>query len=95
VDYKKLANILFYGGLILLFSALIWWWRFYGPMTKDGGAKLGDMLGCLYSNSGLCGLATGLSQLTGQTAYEPKLFWVGLVAAVVGGILKATRKSDD
>ena len=77
-----------------MFSALIWWWRFFGPMTKDGGGKLGDMFNCLYSSSGLCRLATGMLQFVGKTAYDPKLFWAGAIALVIGGVLKATLKSD-
>ena len=95
MDLKKLGNILFFGGLLAVIVALIWWYNFYGSMAMDGGGKLSDVFSCLYSGGGMCGLAKGLSQLTGKTAYEPLVFQVGLIALLVGGVLKATVKSDD
>ena len=95
MDMRKLGNILFFGGLLMLIVALIWWWNFYGSAARQDGGKASDVLSCLYSSGGLCGLAKGLAQLVGKTAYEPLVFQIGAVAAVIGGVLKATTKSDD
>ena len=91
MDLKKLSNILFFGGLLMVIVALIWWHNSYG----SGGGKLSDMLSCLYSSGGMCGLAKGMLQLVGKTVYEPLVFQIGAIATVIGLVLKFSAKSGD
>lgn len=93
MDTKKLANILFVGGLILVIAAFFWWRYFYSDITKELGEKLSDAFSCLYSSDGACGLAAGIAQFAGKTPYSPIVFWVGAVSFSIGSLMKATLKS--
>jgi hypothetical protein len=92
MDTKKLANMLFNGGIILLVAALLWWATFYGGIVKQLGGTLSDAFSCLYSSGGSCGLAAGIAQMLGKTPYSPFIFWIGALGFAVGGLMKATLK---
>ena len=92
MDIKKLANILFISGVILVIAALFWWGSFYGDIMKGLGGKLSDAFSCLYSSEGACGLAAGIAQFAGKTPYNPAVFWVGAVSFATGSLMKATLK---
>jgi len=95
MDTKKLAHILFVGGIIFLVAALLWWAMFYGGIVKELGGKLSDAFSCLYSSGGACGMAAGIAQMIGKTPYSPFVFWIGAVSITVGGLMKATLKPQD
>lgn len=95
MDTKKLAHILYTGGMILLFTALFWWANFYSPIVKGLGGNLSDAFSCLYSSGGACGIVGNISQMTGKTPYSPYVFWIGALGVAVGGLMKATFKSQD
>jgi hypothetical protein len=92
MDTKKLAHILFIGGIVTLIAALLWWAAFYGQIVKELGGNLSDAFSCLYSSGGACGMAAGIAQMIGKTPYSPFVFWIGAVGLAVGGLMKVTLK---
>ena len=59
---------------------------FYSSVVREIGrlpaaGQLCDVVGCLYSSSGICGLVSADAVLAGD-AYEPMLFWFGLAGLV-------------
>jgi hypothetical protein len=99
VDFRKLGNILMLAGAVVLVAACIWWFTYYSPVVREiakvtgsGEGSVFDVLGCLYSSSGICGLAASVSILAGKTAYEPMLFWFGLAGLILGVAIRYTAK---
>jgi hypothetical protein len=99
VDFKKLGNVLSLAGIAALIGAVIWWFVFYssvvreiGKVTGSGEGSVSDVVGCLYSSSGICGLVASVAVLAGKTAYEPMLFWFGLAGLVLGVLIRFTAK---
>jgi hypothetical protein len=84
VDFKKLGNLLVIAGAAVLVAACLWWFSFYSSVVREIGQATGregsvfDVVACLYSTSGICGLVASVAVLAGKTAYEPLLFWFGL-----------------
>jgi hypothetical protein len=97
MDFKKLGNALTAFGAVVLVGACIWWFTFYssvvreiGRLTGSGEGSVSDVVGCLYSSSGICGLASAGAVLAGKTAYEPMLFWFGLAGLILGVLVRFT-----
>lgn len=93
MDIKKLAGILVLAGVIAVIAALLWWNSFYGPIVGHMGRHLSDAYRCIYSSSGRCGFASGISQFVGKTPYNPILFWIGVVSLAAGALMRASVKS--
>jgi len=100
VDFRKLGNVLMAAGTVILVAAVIWWASFYSSLARDFGqvtgvrpnAGLSDVLSCLYSTSGVCGLVSAGASIAGKTPYEPMLFWFALAALMLGGVIRFTAK---
>jgi hypothetical protein len=88
MNSKKLANNLLILGIVLLIVAACWWVSFYGPITDKLGTSLMRAQSCLYSNGGMCAIATGLAQLAGDTPYNPVICWAGAVLTTIGAVLR-------
>lgn len=88
MNSKKLANNMLILGIVLLIAAVCWWASFYGPIAHKLGTSLMRANSCLYSNGGVCAVATGIAQLTGDTPYNPILCWIGAGFAAAGALLK-------
>jgi hypothetical protein len=100
MDIKKLGNLLLIGGAVVLIAAVAWWYSFFSSIVSDvssagarGVVRVGDARSCLYSNGDFCGLISGAARFAGKTPYEPMIFWIGIGALVVGGLIRATAKS--
>jgi uncharacterized membrane protein (UPF0182 family) len=100
VDFRKLGNVLMVAGAAVLVAAVLWWFSFYssvvreiGKVTGSGEGSVLDVVACLYSGSGICGLVASVAVLAGKTAYEPMLFWFGLAGLVLGALIRFTSKS--
>ena len=99
MDFRKLGNVLMLAGVVVLAAACIWWFVFYSSVVREIGKATGsgegsvfDVVGCLYSASGICGLVSSVAVLAGKTAYEPMLFWFGLAGLVLGVVIRFTAK---
>jgi hypothetical protein len=99
VDFRKLGNLLMLAGVVVLAAACIWWFTYYssvvreiGKLTGSGEGSVLDVVGCLYSSAGICGLVASVSVLAGKTAYEPMLFWFGLAGLILGVLIRFTAK---
>lgn len=101
VDFKKLGNILAVIGGAVLAGAVAWWFVFYSnvvselqraPVGVEAGKGLRDVVSCLYSSDGICGLIATGANLFGKTPYAPVVFWVGLVGLVVGVVIRLAAK---
>jgi hypothetical protein len=99
VDFNRLGNVLMIAGAAVLIAAAIWWFTFYssvvreiGKVTGSGEGSVLDVVACLYSGSGICGLVASVAVLAGKTAYEPMLFWFGLAALILGVLMRFTAK---
>jgi hypothetical protein len=98
VDFRKLGNLLVWAGVAVLAAACIWWFSFYSSVVREIGQATGregsvfDVVACLYSTSGICGLVASVAVLAGKTAYEPMLFWFGLAGVVLGVLIRFTAK---
>ena len=88
MNSKKLANNLLILGIVLLIAAVCWWVSFYGPIAHKLGTSLMRADSCLYSNGGMCGVATGIAQLAGETPYNPIVCWIGAAFTAVGAVLR-------
>jgi hypothetical protein len=98
VDFKKFGNVLTAAGAVVLLAAAVWWVTFYSSVVREIGQVTGrdgsvlDVVGCLYSSSGICGLVASVAVIAGKTAYEPMLFWFGLAGLVIGVLIRFTAK---
>lgn len=99
VDFRKFGNVLMLAGAAVLVAACIWWFTYYssvvreiGKLTGSGEGSVLDVVGCLYSSGGICGLVASVSVLAGKTAYEPMLFWFGLAGLILGVLIRYTAK---
>ena len=74
-------------------SAISWCWPAWriGQATGREGSVF-DVVACLYSTSGICGLVASVAVLAGKTAYEPLLFWFGLAGLILGVLFRFTAK---
>jgi len=85
---KRLANNFLLLGIVLLIAAVCWWVSFYAPIAHKLGVTLMRANTCLYSNGGMCGVAAGIAQLTGETPYNPLVCWIGAGLTAIGAVLK-------
>jgi hypothetical protein len=98
VDFRKLGNALMLAGAAVLVAACLWWFSFYSSVVREIGQATGregsvfDVVACLYSTSGICGLVASVAVLAGKTAYEPLLFWFGLAGLILGVLIRFTAK---
>jgi hypothetical protein len=88
---EKLGSSLIFLGIVLMAAALCWWWSFYAPIAHKLNVDMSHATSCLYSNSGVCALATSVSQFSGKTPYSPVLLWAGAVSAILGILIKLAR----
>ena len=100
MDFKKLGNLLMAAGAVALVGAVIWWFSFYSSLARElgratggqGDASVFDAWTCIYSSSGVCALVAAVAPLTGKTAYEPMLFWLGLAGLIAGVVIRLSAK---
>jgi hypothetical protein len=98
VDFRKLGIVLMLAGVAVLIAACLWWFSFYSSVVREIGQATGrqgsvfDVVACLYSTSGICGLVASVAVLAGKTAYEPLLFWFGLAGLILGVLIRFTAK---
>jgi hypothetical protein len=91
VDFRKLGNVLMLAGVAVLVAACLWWFSFYSSVVREIGQATGregsvfDVVACLYSTSGICGLVASVAVLT-------LLFWFGLAGLVLGVLIRFTAK---
>ena len=84
MNTMKLSKILMIIGGILSIISLIWWGTAF--KGEEGAFK------CLYSLlSWECGLLRVLAPAS-KTAYNPLIFWVGLIILSIGIIIFLARK---
>lgn len=86
-NLKTLSNNFAIGGIILILISALWWFSFYGAITSKMGANVTDAFSCLYSSNGVCAVASSMAQISGKTPYDPIVFWIGLIAAIAGGVI--------
>lgn len=91
IDAGALSVVLITLGTIVTIGAFFWWMVFYGRLTRELNAGLGQAVSCLYSSGGPCGFVHGLAQMSGQTPYTPVVFWIGIGALAFGFIVKFAR----
>ena len=98
MDFRKLGIVLMLAGVAVLIAACLWWFSFYSSVVREIGQATGrqgsvfDVVACLYSTSGICGLVASVAVLAGKTAYEPLLFWFGLAGLILGVLIRFTAK---
>jgi hypothetical protein len=99
MDFKKLGTVLTVAGAVALVAACVWWFTFYSSVVREIGKATGsgegsvlDVVGCLYSSSGICALVSAVAVIAGKTAYEPLLFWFGLAGLILGVLIRFTAK---
>jgi len=88
MDTKTLGTRLIVLGLLVLIAALGWWAWFYAPLAHRLDVSLSHASSCFYSNDGICAVATGVTQLSGKTAYSPVAAWIGVVLTAIGVVLR-------
>lgn len=100
MDFQKLSKSLVALGIVGLAGSLFWWFRFYSDVANFLGGPQADVwnrdtLHCLISNSGPCGLVTGVANAAGAYAYQPMAFWISAAVLLGGLIIKfsATKAS--
>lgn len=68
-------------GLILLGSAIAWWYTFFEQMLGD---KVKDASDCFYYTSDLCSLGNVVGVVGDIPTYSPVAFWIAAAALVAG-----------
>jgi len=92
MDIQKFSKILLNLGSGVVIVSVIWWAYFWYPIVENFNKNLFDVIECIGSSGGKCGIITGLSGLSGGTPYNPILFWFGIVLIVVGVVIHNTFK---
>jgi len=71
-------------GLVLLVGAWVWWlYAFRSAAAID----------CLYLPGATCPPAQNLSPLVTLPAYEPMVLWAGVVAVLLGAVLRISARA--
>ena len=92
IDIQKFSKILQdLGGCVVIVS-VIWWAYFWYPITEGFDKNLFDVIECIISSGGKCGIFTDFAERAGGTPYNPILFWFGIVLIVVGVVIHNTFK---
>ena len=92
MNAKTLGTNLLILGVVLLIVAACWWAMFYGPIVHRFGGSLTRVTSCLYSQGGLCGMATGFAQIAGQSnPYNPIVCWAGAGFSLIGAVVRLSR----
>lgn len=99
MNLKKLGLFVSFAGAVAVIGAMIWWYTFYSSVIRDFSGQVGqqvggisDVMGCLYSTSGVCGIVSGIASVAGRAAYDPLLFWAGAVALGAGLVMRFAAK---
>jgi len=73
------------GGLVLI-ASLVWWGLAFRHYFEDFG--VGRCLTCLYSDSDICRVGSGLVSLAdGTPSYSPVVFWLAVGLLVLGFVV--------
>ena len=83
-------------GVLGCVASVIWWLSFYSEInrTMSGNASLpSGAIHCLISNSGPCGLVTGIANAAGMLAYNPILLWASGAVTLIGVAIAASSES--
>jgi hypothetical protein len=89
---KRLGPFLMRIGLIGLGVATVWWIIFYTCEYQALGINDLPPVQCLLSNTGTCGVASGIANVAGYLAYDPLLFWLGGIACIIGNVMSNSAK---
>jgi hypothetical protein len=94
---KRLGPFLMRIGLVGLGVATVWWIIFYTCVYEALGINDLPPAQCLLSNTGTCGLTSGIANVAGYLAYDPILFWLGGIACIIGYVMSnsGSRLSRD
>ncbi|WP_116365782.1 hypothetical protein [Parahaliea mediterranea] len=89
MNTRRLSVLLVAGGLGLVLLAVVWFIVAFADAMDMAGSFMGDdystrLMACLYSSAALCEGAGAFSE---GPAYSPVLFWLGLVAVLVGAVV--------
>ena len=90
--YKRLGSFLTRIGLVGLGGAIVWWIIFYTCIYQALGINDLPPVQCLLSNTGTCGLASGIANVVGYLAYDPQLFWLGGIVCIIGYVMSTSTK---
>jgi hypothetical protein len=71
-------------GLVLLIAAWLWWLYAYRSAAA---------IDCLYLPGVTCPAAENLSPLVVLPPYDPMVLWVGVVAVLLGAVLRITARA--
>lgn len=94
MDFRKLIQTLMSVGGVAILGALGWWFYFYSQVAKELKVDLGELISCVYSTGGSCGVVSGLAKFAGYTPYEPMLLWFGAATYGIAWILKSSLKES-
>ena len=86
MDIRKLSFILIVAGVSLSVVSVVWWLLFHAQVVQSLGARLSDLLPCLWSSSGSCTLISAGASFMGKTAYTPTIFWIA-IGSLLGGVV--------
>lgn len=92
MDARKLTKILITLGGLTVVGAVVWWYYFYTHLARPLRSDLTDVIPCIYSSGGSCGLVSGLASFGGSTPYEPMVLWVGVAVLGIGLAFKLALK---
>ena len=89
MDFKRLGTILIVAGAVVLVAAVIWWFTFYSTIVRElarapGAARAACPMSSAASTAPATSAGSSVARLTGKTAYEPMLFWLGLAGLILG-----------
>jgi len=68
-------------GLILLGTAIVWWYSFFEQILGDRVKEASD---CFYYTSDICSLGNVVGVVGDIPTYSPVAFWAAAVAMTVG-----------
>lgn len=86
MDARKLGSNLFWIGLALLAAGIAWWFVAYGDIPSELGEARGQLIKCVAGLGFECTIANAM------TGYSPAPFWIGLVMAIAGFVIRRSAK---
>jgi hypothetical protein len=95
MDARKFSKVIVIIGTLLLVVALAWWFIYARDATSDTNISMGRLIRCIWSTEGRCASLKQLAGNSGIAAYEPLVFWAGVVVTMIGLVIGRVAVGGD
>jgi len=88
MDTAKLGKNLLWIGIAMLAIAVVWWLIAFSDIPREIGGATGSLVKCIAGLGFECSVANAI------TGYSPAIFWIGLILAIAGFVVRRSAKTS-